>query len=90
MHKGYPVGVGGMDGRDTDRVPCGSPRTLFEWSNVVQQALNGGSVTEALVDMTGGVGQKLLLTEPHVKEMIADGRLWQKLKKYGVSAFSCL
>jgi hypothetical protein len=38
-------------------------------------------VIEALVDMTGGVGEKLILTEPSAKEMIADGRLWGKLKK---------
>jgi hypothetical protein len=31
--------------------------------------------------MTGGVGEKVVLTEPGVKEMIADGRLWSKIKK---------
>eukprot|EP00753_Platysulcus_tardus_P008548 PLAT16095.1.p1 GENE.PLAT16095.1~~PLAT16095.1.p1 ORF type:complete len:894 (-),score=525.29 PLAT16095.1:252-2933(-) len=46
------------------------------------EALNGGSVAEALVDLTGGASEKIVLTEDYVKEMIKDGRLWDKLKRY--------
>lgn len=44
--------------------------------------LNGGSVAEALVDFTGGVSEKFLLTDPHVKAMVDNGELWTRLKKY--------
>lgn len=43
-------------------------------------SLNGGSVAEALVDLSGGVSQKLLLDE--LKEKIRDGSLWRKLKRF--------
>ena len=46
--------------------------------------MNGGSVAEALVDMTGGVSQKITLTEPHVKELAINGKLWADIKRYNV------
>ena len=44
--------------------------------------LNAGSVSEALADLTGGVSQKLLLTDSGAKAMITDGTLWARLQKY--------
>jgi hypothetical protein len=44
--------------------------------------LNGGSVAEALVDLTGGSSEKMLLTDPKIQSMVENGKLWTKLKKY--------
>ncbi|CAM9181791.1 unnamed protein product [Heterosigma akashiwo] len=59
------------------------------------EALNGGSIAEALVDLTGGSAEKILLTEDKarrtrtaaaaargIKLMVEDGRLWAKMLNY--------
>ena len=51
------------------------------WPNQ-QEVLNGGSVCEALADITGGVSQSFFTTDPRIKELIEGGRLWHKFKKY--------
>jgi hypothetical protein len=46
------------------------------------EALNGGSVSEALVDLTGGVAEKMLLTDPKIQAMVENGQLWTRMKRY--------
>lgn len=46
------------------------------------EQLDGGSIAEALVDLTGGSSEKMLLTDPKIQAMIESGSLWMKLKKY--------
>jgi len=46
------------------------------------EALHGGSMAQALVDLTGGISEKIYMESPEVKEMIEDGILWKDLKKY--------
>ena len=45
------------------------------------ELLHGGSVTEALADITGGVSQSFLMSTPRIKELVEDGRLWQHTMK---------
>jgi hypothetical protein len=62
------------------------------WSALLEKAyaklhgsyakLNGGSVAETLVDLSGGAAQKIVLTDDSVKAMIASGALWKKLHRY--------
>ena len=44
--------------------------------------LNGGSMAEAIVDLTGGVSEKYALRTPETKEAIESGQFWKDLKKY--------
>jgi len=46
------------------------------------EALNGGSLVDALVDLTGGVSEKLLLEAEQIKETYESGQLWKELRKY--------
>jgi len=46
------------------------------------EALNGGSMAEALVDLTGGVSEKISLEVPETIEMRDNGQLWKMLTKY--------
>lgn len=46
------------------------------------EALNGGSMSEALVDLTGGASDKYHLRSPETKESIESGQFWKDLKKY--------
>ena len=46
------------------------------------EALNGGSMAEALVDLTGGVSEKYNLRAPETKESIESNQFWKDLKKY--------
>ena len=39
-------------------------------------------MTEALVDLTGGVGDKFHLKTPEIQESIEAGQFWKDLKKY--------
>ena len=51
------------------------------------EAIEGGSMAQALVDLTGGISEKIYLETPEVKEMIEDGQLWKDLKKYRQQKF---
>jgi len=44
--------------------------------------LNGGSLAEALVDLTGGVSEKIYLHTEEVKDAMENGQLWKELRKY--------
>ena len=44
--------------------------------------LNGGQLSEAMVDLTGGVSQKFYMRAPEVVEEIEAGQFWKDLKKY--------
>ncbi|KAG5190210.1 hypothetical protein JKP88DRAFT_175932 [Tribonema minus] len=46
------------------------------------EALSGGSVGEALVDLTGGSTARICLEEARVEAMVGDGRLWDRLRRY--------
>eukprot|EP00752_Nemacystus_decipiens_P004064 g3721.t2 len=46
------------------------------------ESLNGGSVGEALVDLTGGCCEKISFTNDRVKLMIEDGSLWETLRRH--------
>jgi hypothetical protein len=46
------------------------------------EALNGGSMAEALVDLTGGASEKYNLRAPETTEMIENTMFWKDLKKY--------
>jgi len=43
-------------------------------------AIEGGFVNDALVDMTGGIGGKIHLQDKEAKKDINDGTMWAKLK----------
>ena len=45
------------------------------------EALDGGSVTAALVDLTGGVGESIDMTDEDTVYEIADGSFWKRLKR---------
>ena len=44
--------------------------------------LNGGAISEAMVDLTGGVSEKFYLKDAEVVENIEGGQFWKDLKKY--------
>jgi Calpain family cysteine protease len=46
------------------------------------EALSGGTVGEALVDLTGGSCVRICLGEERVEAMVGDGRLWDRLRRY--------
>jgi len=46
------------------------------------EKLNSGSVAESLVELSGGVSQKILLTEDASKAAAKDGSLWRRLARY--------
>ena len=46
------------------------------------EALDGGSVTAALVDLTGGVGESIDMTDEDTVYEIADGSFWKRLRRY--------
>ena len=46
------------------------------------EILNGGSMAEALVDMTAGVSEKYHLRAPDTQELIDNGQYWKDLKKW--------
>jgi calpain-15 len=45
-------------------------------------ALDGGSLADALVDLTGGVVTKVKLDEDEGKELIQSGSLWTRMMLY--------
>jgi calpain len=46
------------------------------------EALDGGSLSQGMVDLTGGVSEKMFLETPDIKEMIESDQLWKDMKKY--------
>ena len=46
------------------------------------EALDGGSVTAALVDLTGGVGESIDMTDEDTRFEIGDGTFWKRLRRY--------
>jgi hypothetical protein len=44
--------------------------------------LHGGSLSQGLVDLTGGVSEKILLHSDEIKEARENGQLWKELRKY--------
>jgi calpain len=46
------------------------------------EAINGGSMAEALVDLSGGCSEKFDLRATETAELIESGVFWKDLKKY--------
>jgi calpain len=46
------------------------------------EALNGGAMAQALVDLTGGCSEKYNLRAPETVEQIENGQFWKDLKKH--------
>jgi len=46
------------------------------------EALDGGNVTAAIVDLSGGVGERIDLLDEDTVVEISDGSLWQRLLRY--------
>ncbi|CAN0393668.1 unnamed protein product, partial [Ectocarpus sp. 12 AP-2014] len=46
------------------------------------ESINGGSVGEALVDLTGGCCEKISFTSERIKPMMEDGSLWETLRSH--------
>ena len=46
------------------------------------EIMDGGSMSEGLVDLTGGISQKYNLTAPETIELRDSGQLWKDLKKF--------
>lgn len=51
------------------------------------EALQGGSMSESLVDLTGGASEKFNLRAPEVAELIENQVFWKDLKKYHQQGF---
>lgn len=45
-------------------------------------AIEGGSLTAALVDLSGGYAEQIDLTSALAREELASGRLWRRLMRY--------
>ena len=46
------------------------------------QTIHGGSMSESMVDLTGGCSEKYNLRAPETAEPIENGQFWKDLKKY--------
>ena len=46
------------------------------------EKLHGGSISESMVDLTGGVSEKFYLRAPEIVESIEGGQFWRDLKKF--------
>lgn len=46
------------------------------------EALSGGSMAEALVDLTGGCSEKYNLRAEETSSIIESGQFWKDMKKY--------
>ena len=64
-----------------------------QWVQLVEKAyaklyggnygsLNGGSVADALTDLTGGSSQTIIFPSKEVSTMIENGQLWNRVQKY--------
>jgi hypothetical protein len=69
---------------------CREPREL--WAIYLEKAyaklhrsyaaIEGGSLTTALVDLTGGFAERIELDSPAVRAELATGALWRRLMRY--------
>ena len=46
------------------------------------EKINGGTISEAMVDLSGGVSERFFLRAPDMTEAIESGQFWKDLKKY--------
>lgn len=51
------------------------------------EALNGGSLAEGMVDLTGGVSVKYDLLQPEMKQAIESGQLWKDMRKWNQQGY---
>ncbi|KAJ7531630.1 hypothetical protein O6H91_14G051800 [Diphasiastrum complanatum] len=51
------------------------------------EALEGGHVQDALVDLTGGAGEEIDMTSPQTQLDVASGRLWSQLLRFKQEGF---
>lgn len=51
------------------------------------EKLHGGLMSEALVDLTGGVAEEYQLKNPDIAESIEGGQFWKDLKKHSQQGF---
>lgn len=51
------------------------------------EKLHGGSLNEAMVDLTGGVSEDFDIKSPDTQENIEGGQFWKDLKKYSQQGF---
>ncbi|CAM9419557.1 unnamed protein product, partial [Sphacelaria rigidula] len=63
-----------------------------QWTSMLEKAyaklhgtyesLNGGTVGEALVDLTGGCCEQISLTSEGMTQMLENGSLWEKMRRF--------
>lgn len=46
------------------------------------EKLNGGKMSEGMVDLTGGVSEKYNLTVPETAPLLENGQFWKMMKSY--------
>ena len=51
------------------------------------EKLHGGSLNEAMVDLTGGVSEEFDIKSAETQENIEGGQFWKDLKKYSQQGF---
>ena len=57
------------------------PNVIRISNSASYEKLNSGSVAESLVELSGGVSQKILLTEDKSKAAAKDGSLWARIAR---------
>jgi hypothetical protein len=51
------------------------------------EALHGGSIRQALVDLVGGIAEKYFFESLDIKELIENEQLWRDMKKWKAQKF---
>jgi hypothetical protein len=51
------------------------------------EKINGGTISEAMVDLSGGVSERFFLRAPDMTEAIESGQFWKDLKKYASQGY---